>query len=84
MYPLGPRRHQKEPHTMPTGITLPAQPDTLGALTAMRAIILAECLVGGASPFAALSAAAAARYGVVRALFIKRKQREDPWVEPGG
>lgn len=57
---------------MPTGITLPAQPDTLGALTAMRAIILAECLVGGVSPFAALSAADATRYGVARAIFIGR------------
>ncbi len=57
---------------MPTGITLPGQPDTLGALAAMRAIILTECLVGGASPFAALSAADAARYGVANAVFVGR------------
>src|SRR5512146_2187893 len=57
---------------MPTGITLPGQPETLGALAAMRNIILAECLVGGVSPFAALSAADAARYGVSRAVFIGR------------
>ncbi|HEX9038528.1 MAG TPA: hypothetical protein VF808_16210 [Ktedonobacterales bacterium] len=57
---------------MPTGITLPGQPDTLGALTAMRNIILAECLVGGSSPFATLSAADATRYGVSRAVFIGR------------
>lgn len=55
---------------MPTGLTLPSQPDTLGALTAMRDIILDECLVGGVSPFAALSAADAARYGVGAAVFI--------------
>lgn len=57
---------------MPTGITLPGAPDTLGALTAMRGIILAECLVGGVSPFAALSAADAARYGAASAVFIGR------------
>ncbi|HEU0026407.1 MAG TPA: hypothetical protein VFQ25_04765 [Ktedonobacterales bacterium] len=57
---------------MPSGITLPGQLDTLGALAAMRGIILAECLVGGVSPFAALSAADAARYGVSRAVFIGR------------
>ena len=38
----------------PQGVALPAQPDTLGALEAMRAIILSECLVGGVTPFAAL------------------------------
>lgn len=57
---------------MPTGITLPGQPDTMGALSAMRGIILTECLVGGVSPFATLSAADAARYGVTRAVFIGR------------
>jgi hypothetical protein len=51
---------------------LPAQPDTLGALAAMRTIILSECLVGGVTPFAALSAADAARYGVSVAAFIGR------------
>lgn len=56
----------------PVGVALPAQPDTLGALEAMRSIILSECLVGGVSPFAALSAADAARYGVSVAAFIGR------------
>lgn len=54
----------------PTGVALPTQPDTLGALRAMQTIILSECLVGGISPFAALSAADAARYGVARAVFL--------------
>jgi hypothetical protein len=44
----------------------------LGALQAMRSIILSECLVGGVTPFAALSAADAARYGVSNAVFIGR------------
>lgn len=62
---------------MPTGIhataqTLPGQPNTLAALQAMQSIILNECLVGGASPFAALSAADVARYGVANAVFIGR------------
>ena len=56
----------------PAGRTLPAQPDTLGALEAMRTIILSECLVGGVTPFAALSAADATRYGVSYAAFIGR------------
>lgn len=56
----------------PTGRALPAQPDTLGALAAMRTIIVSECLVGGVSPFAALSAADEARYGVSVAAFIGR------------
>jgi hypothetical protein len=56
----------------PAGVALPAQPDTLGALEAMRSIILSECLVGGVTPFAALSAADAARYGVSVAAFIGR------------
>ncbi|HEY7850393.1 MAG TPA: hypothetical protein VIC27_10045 [Ktedonobacterales bacterium] len=56
----------------PQGVALPAQPDTLGALEAMRTIILSECLVGGVTPFAALSAADAARYGVSHAAFIGR------------
>lgn len=51
---------------------MPAQPDTLGALQAMRSIILSECLVGGVTPFATLSAADAARYGVNYAAFIGR------------
>jgi hypothetical protein len=54
------------------GRALPAQPDTLGTLAAMRTIILSECLVSGVTPFAALSAADAARYGVSVAAFIGR------------
>ena len=38
----------------------------------MRGIILAECLVGGVSPFAALAAADTTRYGVANAVFIGR------------
>jgi hypothetical protein len=52
--------------------TPPSQPDTFGALQAMQALILSECLVAGVSPFAALSAADASRYGVARAVFIGR------------
>lgn len=55
---------------MPTGLALPAQPDTLGALRAMQSIVLAEALVGGVTPFAALSAADASRYGVANAVFL--------------
>ena len=56
----------------PAGVALPAQPDTLGALEAMRSIIVSECLVGGVTPFAALLATDAARYGVSVAAFIGR------------
>ena len=52
--------------------TLPSQPDTLGALRALQSLVLNECLVAGASPFASLAAADAARYGVARAVFIGR------------
>ena len=51
---------------------LASGPNTLGVLQAMQSIILAECLVGGVSPFAALSASDQARYGVARAVFIGR------------
>ena len=53
-------------------LTLPAQPGTFAALQAMQAIILSECLVGGASPFAVLSSADATRYGVANAVFVGR------------
>ncbi|MGH2505547.1 MAG: hypothetical protein ACRDID_23800, partial [Ktedonobacterales bacterium] len=53
-------------------MTLASGPNTLGALQAMQAIILSETLVGGVSPFAALSASDQARYGVTRAVFIGR------------
>src|SRR5579884_380797 len=56
--------------TRPTGVALPGQPGTLAALQAMQSIVLSECLVGGVTPFAALSAADAARYGVANAVFI--------------
>ena len=52
--------------------TLPSQPDTFGALRAMQSLILGECLVAGVSPFAALSASDATRYGVARAVFVGR------------
>ena len=52
--------------------TLPTQPDTFGALRAMQSLILSECLVAGVSPFAALSASDAARYGIARAVFVGR------------
>jgi hypothetical protein len=51
-------------------VTLPSGPQTLSALQAMQAIILAEALVGGSSPFAALSTSDATRYGVSRAVFV--------------
>lgn len=54
--------------------TLPSQPDTFGALQAMQSLILNECLVAGVSPFAALSAADATRYGIARAVFIGRSK----------
>jgi hypothetical protein len=52
--------------------TLPSQPNTFGALQAMQSLILNECLVAGVSPFAALSAGDATRYGIARAVFIGR------------
>lgn len=54
------------------GRALPLGPQTFAALQAMQSLILDECLVGGVSPFAALSAADAARYGVARAVFTGR------------
>lgn len=52
--------------------TLGTSPDTLGVLQAMQGIIISEALVGGSSPFAALSSADATRYGVSKAVFIGR------------
>lgn len=60
---------------MPTPKTLPSGPQTLAILQAMQAIIMGEALIGGppaSSPFAALSAADQARFGVGRAVFIGR------------
>src|SRR5487761_1969339 len=51
---------------------LPNGPNTLGVLQAMQSLIVNHALVGGVSPFAALSAADATRYGVARAVFIGR------------
>jgi hypothetical protein len=56
--------------TRPSGVALPAQPNTFAALQAMQSIVLAECLVNGLTPFAALNASDAARYGVASAVFI--------------
>lgn len=56
----------------PNAAALPGQPGTLSALQAMQSIIIGECLVDGASPFAALSSGDSARYGVARAVFIGR------------
>jgi hypothetical protein len=70
---------------------LPTGPQTLAALQAMQSIILSEVLVSAASPFAALSAGDATRYGVSHAIFIgKPKDFNDGylpqctlWVPPG-
>jgi hypothetical protein len=51
---------------------LSSQPDTFGVLRAMQGVILSECLVGGVTPFTALSASDAARYGVSNAVFVGR------------
>lgn len=47
-------------------------PNTLGVLQAIQTIIVNEALVGGISPFAALSASDATRYGVSKAVFVGR------------
>ncbi len=73
-------------------VSLPSQPDSLGVLQAMQSLILAECLVGGVTPFAALSAADVLRYGVAHAVFLGRpKDFADAylpqcclWVPEGG
>lgn len=62
---------------MPTGglpqpRALPNAPTTLSVLQAMQALIIGGILVSGSSPFAALSAADALRFGVGRAVFIGR------------
>ncbi len=73
-------------------VSLPSQPDSLGVLQAMQSLILSECLVGGITPFAALSSADALRYGVAHAVFVGRpKDFADAylpqcclWVPEGG
>jgi hypothetical protein len=62
--------------------THPAQPHTHAALQAMQSIILAECLVGGVSPFAPLSTADATRYGVANAVFIGQPKDFNPAYLP--
>jgi hypothetical protein len=70
---------------------LPSGPSTLAALQQMQSIIISECLVASASPFASLSAADQARYGVSRAVLIgKPKDFKDEylpqcniWLPPG-
>lgn len=60
---------------------MPTAPNTLGALQAMQSIIIAEALVAAVSPFAALTVADQARYGVARAVFIGRpKDFADAYV----
>ena len=71
--------------------TLPTAPNTLACLQAMQGIIVNECLVGGVSPFAALAAGDAARFGVGRAVLVgKPKDFKDGylpqcnlWIPPG-
>ena len=53
-------------------MALASQANTLGALQALQSIIINETLVGGVSPFAALSAGDTTRYGVARAVFVGR------------
>jgi len=53
-------------------VSLPAQPESLGVLQSMQSLILAECLISGATPFAPLSAADALRFGVASAAFLGR------------
>lgn len=56
-------------------------PNSLGILQAMQGIIVGEVLVGGVSPFAALSAADQARYGVARAVYVgKPKDMNDGYL----
>jgi hypothetical protein len=60
---------------------LPTAPQTLGALQAMQTIILNECLVSSASPFATLSATDQTRYGIAKAIFVgKPKDFKDGYL----
>lgn len=47
-------------------------PNSLAILQAMQSLLIAEVLIAGVSPFAALSAADQARYGVARSVFVGR------------
>ena len=53
-------------------MTLATSPNTLGVLQGIQTIIVNEALIGGLSPFAALTSADATRYGVARAVFVGR------------
>ena len=50
--------------------TIPTAPATLSLLRAVQTLILNNVLIGGTSPFAALSSADATRYGVANAIYI--------------
>ena len=66
---------------MPAHFPIGSTPGTLTILQAMQSIILAEAQVAGSSPFAALSASDATRYGVARAVFIgKPKDFNDGYL----
>ena len=62
-------------------LALPNAPQSLAALAAMQSIIVAECLVAAASPFAVLSGADAARFGVANAVLVgKPKDFKDAYL----
>lgn len=62
-------------------LALPNAPQSLACLQAMQGIIVSECLIAAASPFAALSASDAARYGVAHAVFVgKPKDFKDAYL----
>lgn len=66
---------------MPIHGPIGSVPSTLAVLQAMQSIIIAETLIVGVSPFAALSAGDAARYGVARSVFIgKPKDFNDGYL----
>ena len=50
--------------------SVPTTPATLSLLRAMQTLILTNVLIGGTSPFAALSSADATRYGATNAIYI--------------
>lgn len=60
------------PGLFPPPRTLGNAPSTLSILQALQGIIISEALIGGVSPFAALSASDQARFGVSHAVFIGR------------
>jgi hypothetical protein len=49
---------------------VPGAPNTLGVLRVVQTLIVNDVLLSGVSPFAALSSADAARYGVARAVYV--------------